>query len=364
MKHFRNAPVPDNEQSPEDFGIQVDRRKLGSMVQEPIPNKFEERQVLDWVHHNIAKRLQYDRLGQITLLYEKIVYHKNGLTSAEARQTLRLHDLMIDAAKQGYTLPIPAMENFKKKHRLRDLEGKVDPAHRTFSKGLSTNPKQKAFDIAKKRNNISDRVFFEILEPSLQKASEEVERVVKDAKKYRDDEELGRVYVDTLAAMKGSPAHTELRELASTLREFRDRWNATMEEWNERMESKEQKARQQDVSWAVLVQAARQEFETIMPQNSSDVLINGWTTKIGADPSLWDKLKASCLLRVKATPRCMFSAAGYELCHLKAFAGHLAVSMRPDVYLNSSVRRPKRKAARDEEDDDGIGKGRQSPEDG
>lgn len=58
---------------------------------------------------------------------------------------------------------------------------------------------------------------------------------------------------------------------------------------------------------------------------------------------------------VRAGPCLMFSAAGYELCYIKAHAADHAVAMRSDAYWQHEPMRRKRKVEDvGEEEDDGA----------
>lgn len=172
MEHFRNAPVPDEEEGPDAFDIEVDDRSMASIVQVHHDGRLDEKQVLNWVHLNTVARMRPDLLGQITLLYEKIVYHSNSVSTPTARKILRLHDLYIDADKQGYFLSDPAFYNFKKQKNLLKYDSMDGPAHGRFVRGIQAPRRPLRGPFPKRAYNITDVIFYDVVGPALDKALE------------------------------------------------------------------------------------------------------------------------------------------------------------------------------------------------
>ena len=342
VEHFRNAPVPQSADRGSEFGVQHNTTLLSEMVRERTQGANNEEDIVEWMGKNTEARMGYNMLGTITLLHGKFIYHHNANYEAPAAiALLRLHDLMIDADKQGYTLSQTAWAAFKKKYNLNALDKQPPTAHDLFKGNQSKAPAL--------YRNIEDHVYFNIVEPGLTDAIAKAEDNANAARSTDADLQrvFGKISQDT---PKGGAIDAELQALAGKLEDLRTYWQMLNGEWRQKLRS-----------WRSVLEQARTRFEAIMPNDIKSDLVKMSMQQFGNEPSMWDKLKALKLAgRAGFTPKLIFVAAGYELCSIKA---HSLSNGRPRVmeamsYNNVAPRKRKRRVldAGDETDemDEGL----------
>jgi len=304
---FQNAPAPMDTVKPETFGIKVDKRKLKDVL-------GQTGDVDVWLQQSFAFKLQDDHLGQVTNFHRRLVYQKNSICEPHVNDLVDLHDLIIDSAKNGYTFSRDAFNKFKKKRKLKEPP---IPAYETLltinKKGATavkpTMPKYK-------RDNIIDKVLFEVVNPRLDAMQEKLKSILSTAQ--TQDHDLARLYLEIQEREREDPVvQNVLSDLIKAFVPVFNHWNSVMNKISD---------------WATdgantLVKECqnlcRDTYSAIQPSRTDHATIHSWLKpRIPHEPSTWDLLKASAFYydrHMKGTrssarrPRLVFCVAGREL---------------------------------------------------
>ena len=333
VKPFQNAPVPIDPGEPKDFGIKVNRTPLADVVP-VIPGRgVRDEDVHEWIAKNTSVRMRYNHLGTITLTYMKLVYSENKLGSPRADKLLQLHDLMIDADKQGYELSAKAWNDFLQKYELAYLS---IPAYRRFMKGEALEK------VKYKKNNVSDHVYYAVAAPIWEEALRQAKDLADHA--INMDADLVEPYEFAMKQYsKSSFARRQLQHVEGELAELRDFWNR----------ESQLTSTGKGHTWDELHEVVRQKFEAIVPEDESYDSIATMRLPNGKNGvTQWNRLKASALAKSceqGTTGALMFRAAGRELCVIKAEAME-GYSRTMDSRAYDDLRpRKRRRAGVDEE---------------
>ncbi|GAB1743541.1 hypothetical protein NU219Hw_g471t1 [Hortaea werneckii] len=136
VEPFKNAPAPWSTRPAEFFGLTKDKVTLNELLGlskdgctidgvkiERSNIKLLDTQARAWIRRSTEVRMQGDLLGIVTLLHGKLTYHDSDVSTEKADILVDLHDLLVDAEKQGlryteqaYKIEM-AMEEAKKETR-------------------------------------------------------------------------------------------------------------------------------------------------------------------------------------------------------------------------------------------------------
>ncbi|KAF2222551.1 RNA dependent RNA polymerase-domain-containing protein [Elsinoe ampelina] len=96
VRHFRNAPAPQGEPDPKKYGIRQNKDTLADVLKSGSPG-FE-----NIIHRLFRIRMNDDQLGRVTYAHKRAAYRYGSLTDSRVNKLADVHDLIIDATKNGY----------------------------------------------------------------------------------------------------------------------------------------------------------------------------------------------------------------------------------------------------------------------
>ncbi|KAI9652573.1 MAG: hypothetical protein M1831_006676 [Alyxoria varia] len=334
---FRNAPAPTRTPQPESLGIKVNRTTCrDSWTSDPTLRTF--------LSQAFEFQMQPQQLGKCTNFLEKFRYSTGQLQGSDFEKLADIHDLIIDAPKNGYTLTDQAWSELISSLDV-PLRQLVDPAYKNLaSQGLFSSANEST-----KRDDIIDYLVFHVareksrgfvkdLEESLhQIASTWEESLVRPLKlvqeQYRGDPEICAV-LNRLMPNDVSPI-------------IRPWLDAGI------MSSRALSQGQNDVEavWAAARDQCSELFKALKPRLEDDGVLDPTDSryKIRADPcsnptvkawllnvtdhgmSHWDAIKTAALYKhFHPRPDFIFHIAGYNLCRIKAESLTTSVN-RPEI---------------------------------
>ncbi|KAF2123488.1 hypothetical protein P153DRAFT_391578 [Dothidotthia symphoricarpi CBS 119687] len=303
---FKNAPAPVTSPDPAKYGIKKDTRKLGDVM---------DTTDLDDVDALLREAFEFrdnpSLLGMVTVMADNQVYRENRLFSAVLEQLFDIHDLLVDAIKQGYTFMQADLDRFVK--CTLKIEPPKKPAYKAAmgeslaAKETSDVEKVRAKNYRHKSDRVLDYLYFGVLRAH----NIETMNLVKDecSKSIEVDEDLLYMYKNLK-----SKQHPVIDEVLRTIRESLIPIYAV---WTNgfHKDSKKEKS-------ISPVKECYEKYLAIQPIHSSDPEVRPWLEPY-TDPhsSLWAQLKASVLYAKYDWPNkqsFVFKMAGKELAHLKA----------------------------------------------
>ena len=304
---FENAPAPMKTPSPESFGIGVDSTKTSDDITIPASalQPLDDNEVSKWALNKSAFRMAPSMLGIVTREHEALVYTENDINSAKANSLVHLHDLLVDADKNGYRY---AAADWKKtKQDLGIPRNLRKPAHRHFTSINEDKENEQKPDI--NEDNVVDYIYYKIVEPNNQRAYDSAKKQLSEAKVL--DPDLNKFYEDIFNS--GPPDST----IRSELSEIRDAFKSLKEVWDLGYI----KYKNKQWSWDAFVMDCRKRYLAIQPKNMAHPSVKEWIRRQGATPTVWEKLKASGMakcMRWEGDSRMLFNVAGDHLIFLKA----------------------------------------------
>ncbi|KAI7161968.1 hypothetical protein KC349_g2384 [Hortaea werneckii] len=338
VEPFKNAPAPWSTRPAEFFGLTKDKVTLNELlglskdgfttdgVRIDHSNiKLLDTQARAWIRRSTADRMQEQYLGIVTLLHGKLTYCDSNVSSEQADMLVDLHDLLVDADKQGLRYTEQAYSNFKMCYSIPSRLS--DPAHRIFTgntkKDRRSNPSNRQPARPNPRD-IIDTIYFCIVQPSMKRAMDKAKAELKDAQPL--DLHLTSIY-ERYSKRNTGIVPEELQGLRNRLLEVRDTWREGMHKYKA--------SGFKQSYWHDLVVQTRMKFEAINPIKGDNDTVAEWLAPRGASLTLWEELRASALayLHPGIDGTFMFSIAAKELCHLKAMALPDMSVVRSDILL-------------------------------
>ncbi|KAI7357055.1 hypothetical protein KC354_g10176 [Hortaea werneckii] len=336
VEPFKNAPAPWSTRPADFFGLTKDQVTLNELlglskdgctidgVKIDRSNiKRLDTQARAWIRRSTADRMQEQYLGIVTRLHGKLTYHDSDVSTEKADILVDLHDLLVDAEKQGLRYTEQAYSQFKIRNCIPS--NLSDPAHHIYTGKRGSRTDSSSWQpAARNPRDIIDTIFFRIVQPYIDQVMVEANAEMKDA--HPLDVHLTSIY-EHHCKKDTAMVQEELQNLRNRLWEVRRTWSKGMDRW---MAS----GRKQSC-WHDLVVQTRMEFEAIKPINDGNDTVAEWLAPRGASFTLWEELRASALscLHHGNNGTVMFSIAAKELCHLKAMALPEMSVVRSDILL-------------------------------
>lgn len=341
---FKNAPAPWEPPKPETLGIRKDSSRLSDHVQEPLSsgqwNKF--------LGNMAKKRMAANMLGGVTLFAERVAYTEGGIRGKKYQTLVHLHDYLVDSDKQGYDFSDADFSAFKREQKFAPNLPK--PAYWRFSRNEQENEKKsttyepKTFPV---KDNITDIVFFDIVEPIINAGLKKAAEMIEDTARY--DYDLANLFNETMKKAKEDHESGKDSTLIHEMKSLKTKLEAVRKCWAE--EAKQ-------YSYEEYVMKMRRIYDDIQPDDPRSAKAEEWLRRTGSDLSLWDKLKASCFARTQNYSQekpsaLIFTVAGAELCYLKAtMVPEARRTILQSQYQALKLRRAKRPPILNEFDED------------
>lgn len=309
---FRNAPAPVESPDPWQYGIHVDRTTL-----EQLRVDVRDDSSIDcFLRQAIKFRSVPSILGIATTYFRKQSYLENRLSSSRLDHLVNIHDLLVDAAKQGYT--------FGDQDWRRYLRGslKCDPnlklAVHTEAMDACAAVKDHGADLEKARNkkyrynkdNIIDYLYFDVVRVHNIATVKELQLILSSAREADPHLLFPR---QQLQALNDPIVNSELLSVQEEILQLYASWNANMHSEDKRKGTKE---------LAKTIEDLHSRFLAIKPSNTAHPTIRSWLHPwLQPGSCLWDRLRASILyasLPQHNAQTFVFQMAGNELAKIKA----------------------------------------------
>lgn len=292
---FRNAPAPLNEPTLDYYGIKKDTRKSKEVL-------GSDNNVDTWLSECFEFKLQEDLLGKVTKMHGKLAYKENSISSKKVEDLAGLHDLIIDSAKNGYTLTLSAFNDFVRK-KLGIRGPLYKPAYESW---MDSTIDSTIGRLEPNLKHILDYLLFKIVNPRIEQLTKDCQQKLADAESY--DEDLIKPYQDRQAYVDPIIVNV-LRRMTSDLAKVNSIGNSA-EKMNKELYT---------------LQASRvlEAYTAIQPIHTEDRLVQEWLHRTTPNSfNTWELLKASAFYLDKHQFRLTlaFLVAGKELCHIKAMA--------------------------------------------
>ncbi|KAI5242561.1 hypothetical protein E4T42_07646 [Aureobasidium subglaciale] len=305
---FKNARTPLDELKLEHYGVKKDNRELRDVL-------GSDNNVDRWLLESFKFKLQEDLLGKATKLHGKLAYKENSISSKKVEDLAGLHDLVIDSAKNGYTLTLSAFNHFVQE-RL-NIKGTLDkPAYESWMNPATDSTLGR---LEPNLKHIIDYLLFEVVNPRIEQLTKDCQAILADAESYDEDLDIDPIIVDVL------------RRLTSDLAKVNFIGNSV-----EKM-TKE--------LYALQANRVLKEYTAIQPMHTEDRVVKEWLKRTTPNsPNMWELIKASAFYFDKHQHRLTlaFLVAGKELCHIKALTSPGSRLTVDDVYAIYKPRKEKK----------------------
>lgn len=265
-----------------------------------------------------------DFLGIVTNLHSKCAYAHGTIHSRQINAIADLHDYLVDAAKNGYVFGEEAYEAFQAtavgfhgKSEAKPAYRRAIAAARTRRKnrdGTGSEPAAETEEAIKyKRHDISDHVYFEVIDPHVEATVREFERSCSAA--VTEDGDIGRYLLRQLALVGDDDA-----ALAHALAELRRAVAAVKQRWCGRQAGR---SGSDSAEYDAIRALCADMYRAIQPCEGvrQHPVARRWAaaSPLPGVPSEWSLLKAAVLCDAHHDKHYfVFAMAGRELAFLKA----------------------------------------------
>jgi hypothetical protein len=333
VKSFKNVPAPQQLPDPTTLGIEVDKRQLGDVVQDPQ----SEEQLREFVRIGTESRMRSNWLGVMTLIHKRVV-HIEGLLTPRAIKLTNMKDLLMDSDKNGFIFRQEALEAFKKDNDLLNLP---TPAYFEYTNSKDPDDEDSTKYESPKYTNIVDRIYFWTLKPRFEATLRlAVQKLGKDSSPF--DPRLTAFYNDMEVDAQTNPTiRAELNHLERKLQELRVLWAECMSRFWAAKNTKQHKKASE--LWQAAIVDCREFFCSIEPvAGDSDPTIKEWMRPCGHALTIWVRLKASALAKFHRSNSMWYNIAAAELCQLKVDSLEQSRTLTKSAYMALVPRKRKR----------------------
>jgi hypothetical protein len=334
---FHNAPAPVQSLSPSTYGIKTDKRRLSEVM-----NSRDLGSVDGLLQEAFVFKSNPSLLGIVTVFLEKQAYTENKVYSERLDQLCDLHDLLVDASKQGYTF---SLADFSLSQR--GTAKPLDPAYKAAMEDCFKSSDVDPVEKSRKQNyhyrsdNVLDYLYFDIFRAH----NTETVRRLKNAHLNVDEKDNTLIFpCKTLEEMHNDVIDHELRKLRGQLAVLYRHWNAGFHKFST-TESKNAHAEE-----------CYDTYQAINPTEPSPIEVKPWLDPIcGSHDFSWKIIKASVLYDLYPFQKkadFVFKMAGSELAEIKAKSFPRTRLVIAPIHANMKPKRIKAPAELDEEDEE------------
>ncbi|KAF1939918.1 RNA-directed RNA polymerase 2 [Clathrospora elynae] len=340
VEPFKNAPAPVQSPDPAKYGIETKTEKLKDIMDTKNLNEVD-----NFLRKAFEFRNNPSLLGLVTIFAEKLAYSENRIFSETIEQAVDMHDLLVDAPKQGYIFTQAKFECYVGRLPKKPRQ----PVHKTAMEDCANT--KEAGDVEKLRqkdyrynpNNILDYLYFKVVRKHNIDTMTQVKIVLSKAMGLEDETLLYPKI--RLKEKKQKVIDEELFALKARLDQVYLIWNTgwhrdhTAERFN------------------ALIDDCYQKYRDIQPENPGDPYIQHWVEPyLTPGMSYWDSIKASALYakysRRPEKANFVFKMAGRELARLKADSFPHTRAMVSEIRTNMKPKPIKAPIQYDEEDEE------------
>jgi hypothetical protein len=346
VQPFRNAPAPVQSPEPEKYGIEVDRRKL-----KDLNVRVDDEASIDlFLEEAFRFRNAPSLLGIVTIYLEKLAYHENRLSSFKLDCLSDIHDLLVDAPKQGYTFTMIHWQKYLQNRlgcrlnlRQQIHKDAMDACAAVKDSGADVD-KTREKQYKYKRENIVDYLYFEIVRSHNVATMKQMKNILSSASEADDHLLFPN---KELTNLQDPIINEELRRAKEEMSQLYSSWNASTH--------KDDKDRSFE-DFARVVEDLYARFTAIEPVNKDHPIIKSWLHPwLRPECRLWDRLRASMLYAKFPHANAqtfVFQMAGDELAKIKAENFPHTRYIVADIRANMKPKPIKAPVPDDECDDD------------
>ncbi|KAI4662225.1 uncharacterized protein J4E79_004514 [Alternaria viburni] len=337
VRPFRNAPAPMTTPKPAKYGIETRTEKL-----EDIMNTSEPEQVDNFLSKAFEFRNNSSLLGLVTTFAEKQAYTENRIHSQILERLYDMHDLLVDASKQGYVFTQTKFDKYVANLKPRQPRYKEE-MKKCASKGDSAGvEKIRKADRRVRSNHIVDYLYFDIVRAHNIETMSRVRSVLSEAIELDD----ALLYpIDHLAKKGSETIKQEILSLTRKLDDVNCTWNSG---WHGDVSTTER--------LNAVVNNCYQKFQAIQPEYPDDTdirpLLDDYLTP---GSCMWDTIKASALYAQFKRPEkssFVLKMAGRELASLKANSSEKSRAIVSCIRMNMKPKPIKAQVQYEEEEED------------
>lgn len=344
---FRNAPAPTAELDPSQYGIRKVTRKLHDLVD---PKDLST--VGGFLKEAVAFRIAPSLLGKVTNYLENQSYAENRIYSPTLDALSDMHDLLVDAPKQGYGFTDKEFDAVKRKLGLPAAP--KDPAYKAAMELCAKAKEMGEADKLRSKNwkfnpdNTIDYLYFCVVREHHVETQRLVEEVLSKA--TSDDPVLQYPYLHEREKRDIAIEH-EMKRLLKGFEPIQAEWNAGIMKTGGSSEADQ---------YNLTVDKCYAMFQALVPEHVDLPQIKAWVEPyLSQGYTKWATLRASALYtRYPAKAAFVFHMAGKELADLKCPPSRYSRAVCGPIF---SILKPKLTKARgrleevDEDDEDEFG---------
>ncbi|KAF2642160.1 hypothetical protein P280DRAFT_449672 [Massarina eburnea CBS 473.64] len=346
VEPFQNAPAPLQALDEAKYGIKKDSRKLRQIMDSSDLSTVDNllREVLDF-------RMAPSLLGMVTIFLEKQAYKENRMYSDRLNALCDMHDLLVDAPKQGYLFSKDDWTLFTR-NTLRCGNPKI-PAYKQAmedcesAKELGDADKVREKSYKHKRENVLDYLYFDVVRTHDVATLKSIQETLP--KEISDDAALQFPYLQ----LRDQGSDAIKAELASLVPEL----HALDTEWRLLLGRKDLKSDQYNRT----LSTCYTKFCALLPsQPISDAsVIPLLEPYLHPDFHVWKYIRASAIYtELPKRHSFVWHMAGRELMELKCANTPGAVYVTGNIFFNMKpkpIRAPRPEYDDDEDESEGDG---------
>jgi hypothetical protein len=324
VKPFRNAPAPLKALDPNKYGIKKDSRKLNEVM-----NPHDLSTIDSFLKEAFEFRTTPSLLGKATNFADQYAYKENCVYSDNLDTLHGVHDLLVDASKQGYLFsikdfnnlvhgqlrcPNPCVPAYKHAMEASARSKAMGEEHRDILKGLKYNTR-----------NILDFLYFDVI----RKHNRETRQALDDAlpKEFEDDPDLRLPFLQLQD--KDSTLNRELDFLLTRIKKVEQDWNRSFGP----------RAVLSSDRYNKLIDNCYNSFRSLMPSEESRThpqIAPLLFRYLGPrHPTLWENIRSSALYTAYPGKHSfVWHMAGRELARLKAGEDPDTYNVVPGVFAD------------------------------
>lgn len=356
VNQFKNAPSSVISKPLRHYGIRQDKRT----VQQIVDGRDDEAHGLIRLMNEATNFAFEDKmLGKVTIAHKRLAYKRRSLIDPDVEELADIHDLIIDAKKNGYRWTQDDFRSLMK--RIKEPVVLPEPAYETALKLQSSNEGHIRDKCRHRKEHILDTLVFDHVMPQAEKFLADVSEVLQI--KGGDHEDLKEPVDDVLSGPYRRFADMENLSPADRekYRHLTDSIKATFEDWTRRSQSIQDDDPARFEAFLEALEGTYLLFRDIQPnpsdapskkdESATNIAENDRRSGMDCVKRLypdWDLLKASALYAHSAERqrrgfkfKLAFWLAGRELCCLKTESLPRSRGLTEESY---NILRPRKRA--------------------
>jgi hypothetical protein len=333
---FRNAPAPVESPDPAKYSIAKDTRKLPEVM-----DSNDLSTVNEFLREAFEFRMAPSMLGIVTSHLETQAYHDNQVFSDRLDALCDMHDLLVDAPKQGFKF---TKRDFDHKTNELGCGNPKKPAYKAAMTDCEKKDNEEKQDYKHNKENVLDYLYFEVVRKHDVATLKQVEDFFSEELGEDPDVVLQQPYLQ-LRDDDSPEVQKELDALVKSLKVVDTKWGDIV--------NFDKKLRRPD--WFKYArETCYAKYCSILPTRVEHPDIKPWVYPyLGTQYSFWEMLRASAFYAVSKKPhKLVWYMAGKQLAELKAASISGSTMVVPRIKANLKPRTPKAPKLEEDDSDD------------